>query len=285
MFLFQQTGVLLRCLTCCILLSTTVRAVQWTIYHSYNGGESYSRRGTLEWKGEAEGLVVTNDELTPELAREILSSPWYKVKIETTTAATEGEFVLATVPSCHLRRANFKDEFSLTFPRMGSDDRVITSLAYIPLVSPLAPKSCDDYEPDQLVPTEKTALQWNSKVTATLDTPGMTVRSVLPTMKAPPGLSWTTSNKGAPAGSSGTSGGERGTRPDGEQPTDERPFYMKYWYVLLPLVLAQFMPGPEAPKQSMPAAAEQGGGGEGGPAAVSAVGEGGTAPKRRGKRG
>jgi hypothetical protein len=284
MLLFQQTRGVLLLLACVVLMSPMVRAVQWTIYHSYDGGESYSRRGTLEWKGEAEGLVITNDELTAELARDILSSAWYKVKIETTTTTTEGEYVLATVPSCHLRRANFKDEFSLTFPRMGSDNRAITSLAYIPLVSPLAPKSCDEYEPDQLVPTENTAMQWNSKVTATLDTPGMTLRSVLPTMKAPPGLSWTTSNKGGPLGSSGgTPGGDRGGRPDGEQPTDERPFYVKYWYVLLPLVLAQFMPGPEAPKQSTPVGAEQAGGG--GDPAVSAVADGGGAPKRRGKRG
>jgi hypothetical protein len=268
-------------LASCGFLATRTMAVQWTIYHSTNGGESYFRRGTLDWKGDDDegGLVITNDELTPDLASQILSSAWYQVKIDT----TKEEYVLATVPSCHLRRANFKDEFSFILPRMGSDDRVITSLSYIPLVSSLAPKSCDEYEPDHLIPPAEN-LQWTSKVTATLDTPGMTVRTVLPKMKPPPGLSWTP--HGTNAGKKGASpNGERrggGGPPGSEESTNSRSFLVKYWYLILPLVLANFLPSSNDAPPLPPGVGE-------GPAAAAVpavpMSEGGGGAKRRGKRG
>lgn len=270
-----------RTLLLAVALMVPASAQQWTISHSYNGGKSFTKRGTLEWKGEEEGLVVTNEELTPDLAREMItSSAWYSVKIETTGPE---EYVLATVPACHLRRANFKDEFSLTLPRVGTEELAITSLAYTPLVSSLAPKSCDEYAPEQLVPDGD--LKWNSKASATLDTPGMTLRAVLPKIKPPPGLAWTAhpnSKKGsagtAPPGEGGDAGG-----PSPEEPADSRPFFIKYWYVVLPLALANFMPAPQEP------ASGEGGDGatsEGGaaPAATAPAG-GGGATKRRGKKG
>jgi len=300
--------------------------IQWAIQHSYDGGETYSPRGTLEWKGEEEeggGLVITNDPLTSELVQNILSMPWYKIKIETTSSSSGNhpeEYVLATVPSCHLRRANFKDEFSLTFPRVGTEEQMISSLSYIPLVSPLAPKTCEEYPSDSSLLDVGSTFRWNSKVTATLDIPGMTVRSVLPKMKAPPGLTWTTKSSGGAAASRGggtntnngggsggdpssTMSGGGGGGPEGEEEgTDQRPFYIKYWYVFVPLLLANLMPAPDNPKQSSSrgptpppagAAAADGGGSAGGgsgsgggPVVSPPTGDGGAgATKRRGKRG
>ena len=149
----------------------------WTVYHSWNGGKDYSRRGTLQWNGEE--LEVENDaDLTKADMEAMLQSGWYHVKIDT----VGGEYVLATVPACNVRRANFRDEFSVLLPRAG-DPQALLSLAYTPLVSPLAPKSCADLEISE---TSK----WNSRAQVSLETPGMSIQSVLPNTKPPPGLTF-----------------------------------------------------------------------------------------------
>lgn len=266
---------------------------QWTIYHSFDGGHSYSRRGTLDWKGGDESLVITNDALTPDIARDILSSAWYRIKIDTTA---NGEYVLATVPSCHVRRANFRDEFSLIIPRVGNDPSAITSLSYTPLVSPLAPKSCDEYERDQLVPSGD--IQWTSKVQVNLDTPGMTLRTILPKVKPPPGLSWTAHGVNANKGSAsqillneGGKGGPAGaTGPGGEETADSQSFFRKYWYFIVPLVLANLIPTPQDPQKATGqegSTTETGVGGDptAAGAGAAATGQGEGVAKRRGKRG
>ena len=257
----------------------------WTIYHSWDGGHSYTRRGVLEWKGEEGGLVLTNDEnsLTKEQVAAMLDFGWYQIKIDT----AEGDYVLATVPACSIRRANFKDDISVTLPRVGASDMQITSLAYTPLISALAPKTCDDYA--ELIPE---TIQWNSKVQATLDTPGMTLRAVLPKIKPPPGYSWLShpnKNKGSAGGAPG--GDPAGGGGGGSEEDPPKPFFIKYWYIILPLALANFIPFGDS---AQPAAAVEGGASSGeapavaaaaGPAAAPAAGTGGSSKGgRRGKR-
>lgn len=243
----------------------------WTIYHSWDGGNQYTRRGVLEWKGEGEGFVVANDEnsLTKEQVAAMLDFGWYQVKIDT----TDGDYVLATVPACNLRRANFKDEFAVTLPRVGASDMPITSLAYTPLISPLAPKTCNDYA--DLIPE---TLQWTSKVQATLDTPGMTLRTVLPKMKPPPGFSWLAHPNSRKGSASSAPGGDPAGGSEEEQ---QKPFFIKYWYVILPLVLANFMPAGDS---QQPAAPAEGGTTEGDAVAPASDGAASKA-SRRGKRG
>lgn len=154
------------------VLSAYVQASSpsWTIYHSWNGDQEYSRRGELQWSEEEETLTVTNDEssLTKENVQAMIDYGWYHVKIENPSDAND--FVLSTVPACNLRRANFKDEFQITLPR--TSESQITSLAYLPLVSPLAPKTCD-----ALAEVESPA--FTSKLSLSLDTPGMILKAVL----------------------------------------------------------------------------------------------------------
>jgi hypothetical protein len=241
----------------------------WTVYHSWNGGQDYSRRGVLEWSQDDEALVVTNDKgaLDKESLQAMLDYGWYSIKIDT----LDGDYVLATVPACNLRRANFKDEFSVTLPR--TSERQITSLAYTPLVSPLAPLTCDEYS------TIPETIELSSKVQVALDTPGLTLRAVLPHTKPPPGLAFLThpnAKKGSAAGA-------------GDPTVEPEPmggFFRRYWYVLLPLFLANFI-GPSA---ETPPAQEEGDGsgqeeGEGAPAALPAAGSPGKKSSRRGKRG
>jgi hypothetical protein len=262
----------------CIVAAAAAASEEWTIYHSFGG--DFSRRGVLQWNDE--------ESLTPENIQAMLDYGWYHVKIET----SENDYVLATVPACHLRRANFKDEFQITLPRSGSSERQITSLSYTPLVSPLAPKTCDGYDNDDDALLRKEA-KLLSKAHVELDTPGMTLKTVLPHTKPPPGLAFmanpnTVKNTKGSAGGGGAAGGAGTGGPIPEEPAPQgmEGFLRRYWYVLLPLFLANFMGGGEAPKPE-----EEGGGaaGDAAPAAaaqaIAAPGASPTKKARRGKKG
>ena len=244
----------------------------WTIYHSWNGGEEFSRRGVLEWSEEEKSFSVTNDEqaLTKEQVQAMLDYGWYQVKIDN---SENDDYVLATIPACNLRRANFKDEFQVTLPRTAER---ITSIAYTALVSPLAPESCDELEIPESLPT------LTSRVEATLDTPGMVLKNVLPHTKPPPGLNFLKHRN-----TKGSAGGARGPGAEEEPPTS---FIRKYWYILLPLFLANFMSTPDVPQEGQ---GQQGGGetqqvqgsAPAAPVPAAAASPGKRAGKRRGKRG
>ena len=149
-------------------------------------------------------------------------------------------------------------------------------MAYVPLVSPLAPKSCHDMvDPPATV-------AFDSKVSFELATPGMTLRTVLPTnTKPPPGLRFFAKAKvqAATAGPGGAAEPEAITGPMG--------FFKRYWYIIVPLLLMNLF-GPQPPEE------EKGAGGAGEAAAtagaVAAAGAAsnaspGSDSKRRGKRG
>eukprot|EP00980_Cylindrotheca_fusiformis_P021636 scaffold8505_cov130-Cylindrotheca_fusiformis.AAC.2 len=256
-----------------VSLGVKASGPSWTIFHSWDGGQEYTRRGELQWSEEEEALVVANDEsaLTKENVQAMMDYGWYHVKIE--NPSDPNDFVLSTVPACNLRRAKFKDEFQITLPRTAESQ--ITSLAYLPLVSPLAPKTCDEL-------TEVESPAFTSKTSVSLDAPGMIMKAVLPQSKPPPGMAFLphpNNNKGP-----GAAGGA-GPGPTGDQEeTTGQSFLRKYWYVILPLVIANFMGSPEEPA---PAGAGGQEGGEPAPASVAAA----PAPasssagkQRRGKR-
>lgn len=154
------------------VIQVSSNSPSWTIYHSWNLDQEFSKRGELTWSEEEAALQITNDEssITQESIQAMLDYGWYHVKIENNNAA-EDDFVLSTVPACSIRRANFKDEFQVTLPR--TQEAQITSLAYLPLASPLAPKSCEELDALTAPAT------FTSKVSLTLDTPGMILKAVL----------------------------------------------------------------------------------------------------------
>ncbi len=49
---------------------------KWTVYHSWDGGQQYSRRGILEWNGDE--FILQNDEFTKEQATAMLDFGWYQ---------------------------------------------------------------------------------------------------------------------------------------------------------------------------------------------------------------
>ena len=186
------------------------------------------------------------------------------------------------------------------------------SLAYIPLVSPLAPKSCDHEIWDTKLETNNLPEGWDSRISWETATPGMTVRPVMPNYRPPPGLKWLPrlgsngklyqpqgppqQGGGGGGGGDGKTGGDGGAGPEGQPPVDNTPFgfLRRYWYILVPLFLANFMGSPEekppAAGGAAPGGAASGGGapaaGGAAPSASPGGGGGGAAPKsRRGKRG
>jgi hypothetical protein len=264
---------LLPLLLVAAIASASAAGPSWTIYHSFNGGEDFSRRGVLAWSEDEESFLVTNDEqaLTKQSLEAMLEFGWYQVKIEN----SDSDYVLATVPACNVRRANFKDEFQVTLPRTAER---ITSVSYTPLVSPLAPKTCEELE-TMILNDETGSIALTSKVQATLDTPGLTLRAVLPHTKPPPGLKFMThpnAKKGSAAGAAD---------PNAEPETGPQGFLKKYWYVLLPLFLANFMGGTsEEPPQQQ----QQDGGSappQGGAAAALPAASGGGGTPSKGRRG
>ena len=206
-----------------------------------------------------------------------------------------------TTTTTHIIVCNCSEEIVLTLGPKAS----AISVTYIPLVSPLAPKSCDhEVYDNKLANGNYLPDGWDSRISWETATPGMTLKPVLPQYRPPPGLKWLP-RLGANGklyqaqGPPGTGGGEGGDKNQQEQqPVDSSPmgFIRRYWYLLLPLFLSNFIGGEPPP----PAEGQQPQGGEGGAAQVGGAGapaQGGAAPsaspggggggakQRRGKRG
>jgi hypothetical protein len=193
---------------------------------------------------------------------------------------------------------------------LGKDANVI-SLAYMPKISPLAPTNCDDYDQYEENVLLTSDVSWET------DVPGMALRAVLPQYNPPPGLKYIKSSSGGGSiGGGSSSGSPKGAGPTSFTTTDKPPpsitgkggdgdepdpldnsffgFFKRYWYVLLPLILSNFLQS-EAPTDKKAegggdgaegATTTTGGGGGGGgtPAAGSAASPG-QVRQRRGKRG
>lgn len=180
----------------------------------------------------------------------------------------------------------FSDEITLTFGQQGH----VISMAYSPLVSPLAPKTCDE------LPAPSSKIVFNSDIGYEAAVPGMVLKLVLPNYSPPPGLKFITykAKDSLGGGGGGASGGDG--KPDGfgegeekEEPTGIMGFLHRYWYILVPMLIMNLMSA-EAPAADQ-GAGGGGGGGNGGQtagaaaAASSGGGGGGAGSKRRGKRG
>lgn len=99
------------------LQSTVALEKTWSLYHSLNGGQAFSRRATVKLSvGNEEGgsneveLVVNNDNSTLNDETFMAAKQpgaMYQLKL------VEGDdlssnFLLTSVPACHLLRASFR---------------------------------------------------------------------------------------------------------------------------------------------------------------------------------
>lgn len=271
-------------------------SLSWSIYHSWNAGQEFVRRGSLVWeaKSDSDGansekkeFEIINDgesaSLTPKDIREMLEYGWYHVKIQGDNSNGDDDFVFQTVPACNLRRANFKDQFEITLPRSSLGERQdrMTSFAYTPLVSPLAPKTCGDYDDnDESGDGVGNPKSFSSRVSVLLDTPAMTIKNVLPTSKAPPGISFIKQPK-QPGQKDGGNGEDYGAGDS--PPTAPGPFgfLSKYWYIILPMMILQLITVPEEPPEQEQQGQQGGNQSSGGTVAPPATAT--TQKARRGK--
>lgn len=155
----------------------------------------------------------------------------------------------------------------------------IVSVSYSPIVSPLAPKTCDSLSK----PTNReftTKVEWDTAVE------GMKLSTVLPNYQPPPGLFTLKTKKPLKAEfAAGGGGGEdnKESPPPIQTPFD---FVKRYWYILLPLLLSNFIGGRGEPPKAEGKAGERAPASSGTlpPAAASNSGGGDGARQRRGKR-
>ena len=134
----------------------------------------------------------------------------------------------------------------MTFGKQGT----VLSMAYMPMVSKLAPPTCDGLEYDD-------SLEFSTKVDYQVDHIGMPLKTVLPSVKPPPGLNYlpgTKSTTGSGTGA-GAGGGGGFAKDEPEPPQGLFGYLTKYWYIVVPLMLMNLL-GPEPPREG-----EEGGGG------------------------
>lgn len=247
------------------LVAANDSSISWTVYHSWNPSQEFVRRGSLVWGPRSSGdgandasdgknvFQIINDDastsITPSDIQEMLEYGWYHVKIQGDNSdGDDDNFVFQTVPACNLRRANFKDQFEITLPRssLGEKQDPMTSFAYTPLVSPLAPKTCDDYDDADSGDEAGNTKKFSSRVSVQLDTPAMIMKNVLSTSKPPPGISFVKQarQKGGQKDAGGAADEDDG---DVEPPTPPSPFgfMSKYWYIILPMLILQMITVPE----------------------------------------
>lgn len=163
-------------------------------------------------------------------------------------------------------------------------------MAYVPLVSPLAPP-CSEFQID-----DDAKKSFSSKVHFELATPGMALPAVLPAATKPPaGLAFLKQKSGTanPLDPNANKEQEPITSPQG--------FVKRYWYILLPLFIMSMTSG-AAPEEEEKGQQGQGGGAgthpsQGGAsgsgqatasapvAAAAPTSGGGGGTRRRGKRG
>jgi len=253
-------------------LSSVAKGAQKTLslYHAVNGGD-FVKRGIVTLEATKEKGIkaeVKNEiELDSSSIDSMVETGLYQLKV---VDDKTGQSVLASVPACQVRRANFRDEIILTLSNKAS----VLSVAYTPLVSPLA-APCGE------LPAVDKA-EFNSVIEYEISTPGMTVPLVLPATKPPPGLKWFQRKSSDPS------------RPNvdiGGQPENQS-FMRKYWYILLPLFIIGITTGEDSQAQQQPGQQGQGqptasagaSASAQAPPAVSAPSGGGGARQRRGKR-
>eukprot|EP00566_Odontella_aurita_P015788 CAMPEP_0113529738 /NCGR_PEP_ID=MMETSP0015_2-20120614/2556_1 /TAXON_ID=2838 /ORGANISM="Odontella" /LENGTH=278 /DNA_ID=CAMNT_0000428393 /DNA_START=148 /DNA_END=984 /DNA_ORIENTATION=- /assembly_acc=CAM_ASM_000160 len=254
----------------------------YKIYHSLGSG-NFVERGVITLStpdASKEKLKATvdhsNDCMSPkEIDDMVQDGKMYSIRVVDESGG--GSAAMASVPGCDLRRANFREEISLTLGHTGD----LVSVSYTPLVSPLAP-SCRSLAALSSVDSS-TELKFTTTMKYETATSVMSVPLVLPQTRPPPGLSFYSRKDGtAPGSKTGMPG------VDQDKPQNKS-FLMRYWYIILPLAIMSLTGGEEPPPQGGAAGQSSGAG----PAAVAgaaaagaaSAGAGAAQRPRRGKRG
>lgn len=303
---YHHITIIMRLYLLCICITLYIAVIQanvetiqkrWKLMHSFDGGVTFLSRGVLQ-------LQASDAEVKVEMLEQTEQQPHQFHDLYQLKLIPEGEShveeIITTVPACQVRRANFRyvkriharrEKFpfyqrflshththvssSISYTNIRRDEIILhlndrgqaLSVTYLPRVSPLAPKSCIN-----MPPLDEEPISFTTTVSWETDTPGMKLKSVLPTIKPPPGLHFI--KRSTTTGS--TTEGVFGEKPEAEPVTGPFSFVKRYWYIILPVFIAQFMSADPAPSTGAAAAAS------GTTAAAAAAAA--ASSKRRGKR-
>lgn len=243
----------------------------WTLYHAWKGHD-FTKRGkiSLQLNEGVPELSIDNSQQIEDLPLD----DFYQLKL--VQDGSKDLYTLTSVPACQVHRASFRDEITLTFNQGAS----VVSMAYVPLVSPLA-SSCQEFQPSS------EAKVFTSKISLETATPGMVLPAVLPTStKPPPGLKLLKSKNNKNGGNPALEGQE--------EDVSAQSFLKKYWYIILPLFIMSMTGGGGAAEEAEQAPHPSQAQGGAAPAVAAAAptqtaapasGGAGGGARRRGKRG
>lgn len=259
-------GLLIHVLSFQLTLAESITKT-YQVYHSIKprtNPNAFSRRGDITLSSTDDDVAVSFQEADQgglsqnafeDLDALVESNGLYRLKL---VDEETGRSVLASVPSCEVRKSNFREEISLTLGYNGD----LLSVSYIPLVSSLA-LPCHELPPLSTIEDDvKQKLSFHTTVKYTTGTQASSLPIVMPQMKPPPGLSWMKRQ------------GKSSTMPQSTDSTSpnskESPFYdpekdgkkhesflMKYWYIILPLAIITFLTPEEPPQQGSRGGATQ----------------------------
>jgi len=261
---------------------------KYKVYHSLRPTTNphyFSPRGHITLDAYADTVATSFEESNEnsclydslgDIDSLVQSNGLYRLKI---VDEETNRSVIISVPSCELRRSNFREEISLTIGATGD----LLSASYNPLVSPLAP-SCHDLPPlsatNDSDDTEK--LSFKTIVRYTTAAHAMSLPIVMPQMRPPLGLQWLKrqGKRNSIPQTADTAGSPNSKESPYFDPEKEgkqhESFLKKYWYIILPLMILTFLTSEEPPQKQSKGAA---------PAVRVAPMSAGTTRQRRSKRG
>jgi hypothetical protein len=227
-----------------------------------DGSSSSSKIIHLQIHNQNDDIESWTRELTQRVVSEESTTTnryWYQIRIVPEEEEEEDKDnlrnsswtttnILATVPACDLRRANFRDEFVFNF-QQGTGH--VLSMSYIPLISPLAPKTCREYKTsssssstdDDKKYTLDSRIRWETSIPAMVV--GKPPARDAPKIKSPPGLKWL---PGLNKKDSPFLDDDKQKQQQQQQPEPGlMGFLRRYWYILVPLMVINLMSSEQQP--------------------------------------
>ena len=176
------------------------------VYHKLGNNDEMKPRGFIQIAPDKDSVLVAtfhpdkSDQLdTTAFDKMVESNALYTVIVleegdnkKPSKSNTVQKYVSASVPGCSLRRANLREEISLSV----NPTCKLLSVSYRPLISPLAPKSCQQLpaladKPSAIFSRDTNEENMPFKTTVSFDShnPMMAIPTILPNSRPPPGKS------------------------------------------------------------------------------------------------
>lgn len=215
-------------------LSDSVPLKTFKVYHALTGTNtdgSFISRGeiSLSSSDSSPDIVASasHDDKAGDylltLEGSYLQTSFYQIKVVDPDTQRS---VMTSVPACHMRRSNLREEITLILGESGS----LLSVSLNPLISPLAP-------PCAAIKAVSDSVGFQSVVSLSTAQSSMTVPLLLPSVRPPSGYSWFPR----------TSIGAKPNPVVDEQQTQgtQQSFFRKYWYIILPIMITTLLGSPE----------------------------------------